>query len=205
MNTVTKAALFAAAMIATPALAQNAGVVTVDLNRVYSESAAAKSAQAQIKTKYETNLRNAANTFNSAATAYNTQVEAARKVAKPDTALPAATQTALQNAENTLRQADSNLSNMQNEVNAVGQYVQQQILEKTLPIAEQVRAEKKAAIVAPRGSVLAADPAADVTATVIQRLDAQLKTVSITLPQQNNNAAAAAPAAQRPAAPATGR
>lgn len=194
MKTMFKGAAIAAAMIAAaPALAQ---VVTVDLNRIYSDSAAAKSGQSQIKAKYEGNLRNAATTFNANATAYNTQVEAARKVQKPDGSLPDANAKSLGDARARLQQSDASLNNMQQEVEAVGQYVQQQILQRVIPIAEQVRAERKAAVVMPRGAALAADPAADVTATIIQRLDQQLKTVSIALPQQ---AQAPAAAAQQPA------
>ena len=204
MKTMLKAALGAALLAGTTlapdaAFAQAAGGdLFVDVNRVYAESSAGRSGQAQIKAKYEANLRTAATSFNAAASVYNAQVEAAKKVLQPNGSLPDANQRALGDAQQKLQAADDNLTRLQNEVNNVGRYVQSQVLEKTLPIAEQIRAERKASSVVAKGSVLASDPAADVTATVIQRLNGQMAAVSIVLPQENAPAAAA----PRPAAPA---
>ena len=201
MKTMFKAAL-AATMLAGASLAPHSafaqaagGALFVDINRVYAESAAGRSGQAQIKAKYEANLRTAAASFNAAAAAYNVQVEAAKKVLKPDGTLPDVNQRALGDAQQKLQAADDNLNRLQGEVNNVGRYVQSQVLEKTLPIAEQVRAERRAPAVLAKGSVLASDPAGDVTPTVIQRLNAKLATVSIVLPQENAPAAAARPTA----------
>ncbi len=205
MKTMIRAAL-AATMLAgatlTPhaAFAQAAGgSLFVDTGRVFAESAAGRSGQAQIKAKYEANLRTSAATFNAAASAYNVQVEAAKKVLKPDGSLPDANQRSLGDAQQKLQASDDNLNRLQNEVNNVGRYVQSQILEKTLPISEQIRAERRASAVMAKGSVLASDPAGDITPTVIQRLNAQLATVSIVPPQDNGPAAGARPAA--PASP----
>ena len=189
MRTILKRAAVAAlavgvALAPQAAFAQSTNLLTVDIGRLYSDSAAGKSGTAQIRAKYEGQLQTANNAFNSAATAYNTQVEAARKTAKPDGALLPATQQSLGRAQQTVQQADQNLSRLQEEVNAVGGYVQRQILERAVPITEQIRAQRKADAVVPRGSVLAADPATDITTAVITSLDTSLKTVSIVLPQQ---------------------
>ena len=210
MKTMLKGAL-AATLLAGAALAPHAasaqatgGDLFVDLNRIYAESSAGRSGQTQIKAKYEARLQGAATSFNAAASVYNAQVEAAKKVVQPNGNLPEANQRALGDAQQKLQAADDNLTRLQNEVNNVGRYVQSQVLEKTLPITEQVRAERRAPAVLAKGSVLASDPAADVTATVLQRLNSQLSTVSIILPQENAPASAASrPAAPRPAAPAT--
>jgi Skp family chaperone for outer membrane proteins len=199
MKTIAKSALFAAAIFAaTPTLAQTGPVLTVDINNVLSNSAAGKSGSAQLQAKYTTLVTGQQNAFNTAATNYNTQVEAARKVVKPDGSLPDANRTALGTAEQTLRTAQETLERTQQELNAVNNYVRDQIVRAVVPAAEAIRAERRASAVIPRNAVLAADPAGDVTSVVIQRVDAALKTVSITLPQ--------APAANaRPAAQPQGR
>ncbi len=185
------ALMISGAAVPTAVFAQAAPtILTVDIQRLFSDSASAKSGQAQIKTKYEANLNGAVTTYNSSATALNAQVEAARKLQKPDGSVPPASQKLVGDAQNAYNAAGQRLEGMQNEVNEVGRYVQSQILRGAQPVIEQVRAERKAALVVPKGSTLASDPTTDVTTTVIQRLDQSLKTVSITLPQQTAPAGA---------------
>ena len=189
MKTLLKSAglALAIATAATPAavFAQAApATLTVDVQRLFTDTASAKSGQAQIKAKYEANLNSAVTAYNSSATALNTQVEAARKLQKPDGSLPPANQKLVGDAQNAYQAAGQKLEGLQNEVNEVGRYVQSQILRAAQPVIEQVRGERKAQIIVPKGSTLASDPAGDVTTTVIQRLDASLKTVSIVPPQQ---------------------
>ncbi len=196
MKTLLKSAGFALA-IATAAVpatvfaqAAASSTLTVDVQRLFTDTASAKSGQAQIKAKYEANLNSAVTAYNSAATALNTQVEAARKLQKPDGSLPPANQKLVGDAQNAYQAAGQRLEGLQNEVNEVGRFVQSQILRSAQPVIEQVRGERRASIIVPKGSTLASDPAGDVTTTVIQRLDATLKTVSITLPQQPAQGAA---------------
>jgi Skp family chaperone for outer membrane proteins len=200
MNTLLKSAGFALLVAATgvpsASFAQaTPSTLVVDVNRLFADTVSAKSGQAQIKTKYEANLQAAVTAYNSTATTLNTQVEAARKVQKPDGSVPPATQKSVGDAQNAYQAAGQRLEGLQGEVNNVGRYVQQQILRAAEPVIEQVRNERKAAIVVPKGSTLANDPAGDVTTTVIQRLDQSLKTVSIALPQQPAGGAAPATAA----------
>ncbi|MBV9840361.1 MAG: OmpH family outer membrane protein [Sphingomonadaceae bacterium] len=203
MRNFLKAATLAATVSAASALVPQAafaqaagGVLTVDIARVMSDSAAGKSGNAQIQAKYQGQIQSASAAFNSAATTYNAQVEAARKVAKPDgTGVPPATLQSLDTARGSVQQADQTLGRLQDEVNAVGNYVQSQIIDHVVPIAEQIRAQRHAALVLPRGGALAADPASDITASVIQSLDASFRAVSIVLPQQSGGAAAGAAAA----------
>lgn len=196
-NFIKPAMLAATALISfTPALADPGDVLTIDIQRLFAESAAGKSGTAQLKAKYDAQIatRNAA--FNSAATGYNGQIEAARKIAKPNTPLPPATQQSLQQAGERAQAARDQLDQLDQEVTGVGRYVQQQIIERATPLAEQIRAERKAAVVIPKGSALAVDPASDITTALLQRLDPAFPTPSIVLPQQG------APAAPRPAAAA---
>lgn len=201
MKTMFKGAVLGLAMsVAMPALAQTGGIITVDLNRLFSESVAAKNGASQIQAKYQGTATSQQNAFNAAAQAYNTQVDAARKLVKPDGSIPDANRTALADAQQKLQAADDALNRTQQEANAVGNYVRDQILRAAVPLAEQIRNERKASAVLPRNEALAADPAADVTTTLMQRLDAQLTTVSIQLPQQQGQAPAASGAAPAPAA-----
>jgi len=193
LKTAALALTVATAAVPSATFAQAApSTLTVDVNRLFSDSASAKSGQSQIKAKYETNLQSAVTAYNTSATTLNSQVEAARKVQKPDGSLPPANQKSVGDAQTAYNNAGQRLEGLQGEVNTVSRYVQEQILRAAQPVIEQVRNERKAAMVVPKGSTLAADPAGDITSTVIQRLDQSLKTVSINLPQQGQAPAAAA-------------
>ena len=201
MKTLFKAAglstvLAAAALIAPAAQAQT---LIVDVDQIYKDSTAAKSGQQQIEAKYGNQLRGLQSSLEAAVKDWNTQVEAAQKLAKPNTPLPAATQQSLEKARDTLQQAQARFEDGRREVNTVGQYVQLQILDKLIPIAEQIRKDRKAQAVMPRGSVLAFDPAQDITATALQQLNATVTTVSITLPQQQQQGQGTAAPTQTPA------
>lgn len=184
--------------VAAPALAQE--VLSVDLDRVYTESAAGKAAQAQLQARYQGPSQQAQTAFNTARTALETQTQAVQKLIGPngDTSkIPPATRQAYGQAQERFEAAREQAMQIQQAVQASAGYVREQITQKVLPLAEQIRAEKKASVVVPRASLLAADPANDITTALLPRLDAQLTTVPIVPPQ------AAAPAAAAPAAPAT--
>ena len=199
---LTRAALAAllAATTAAPALAQAGAVLTIDLERIYSDSAAAKSAQQQLQARYTTPSQQANTAFTTARTAYETQVQAAQKVVGPSgdaSKLPPATRQSLGEAQERLEDARNNVLQVNQAVQSSAAYVRDQLNQQVLPIAEQVRAERKAAAVLVRGTLLAADPATDITSVVLPRLDAAVKTVNIVPPQQAP-AAGAAPAATTP-------
>jgi Skp family chaperone for outer membrane proteins len=203
MTKMLKSAVLAATAFASftavPALAADGStVLTVDFDQVFQNSAAAKSGTQQLRTKYDAQLTQARNAFNASAQAYNSQVESAKKVAKPNTPLPAATQQALQSSGERAQQAQDQLQQLQEAVNQVAGYVRSQIIDHARPVAEQIRAERKASVVISKDSALASDPAADVTSTLIQRLDSSFPNPSITPPQAP---AAAAPATSNPKAP----
>ena len=190
MKTIFKLSAAAALLAATaaPALAD---ALTIDLSRVLTDSAAGKSGTAQLKAKYDAQLQQRNQAFNTAAQTYQTQVNAARAAAKPGVQPAQATLTAIQQAGERAQAAQDSLNQLGQEVQSVEGYVRQQIIEHVGPIAEQIRTERKADIVVPKGSVLASDPAGDVTTLVIQRLDTAFPNPSIVLPNQ-------------PAAPAAG-
>jgi len=191
MKTMLKLSVAAILLAATAAPALAAGeVLTVDFARVFAESAAAKSGNTQLHAKYDAQLQQRNTAFTTAAQAYQTQVNAIRAATKPGTQPAPASVTQAQQAGERAQAAQDARDQLDQEVQTVGRYVQSQIVERVTPIAEQVRVERKADVVIPKGSSLAADPANDVTTLVIQRLDAAFPNPSITLP----TAPAAAPA-----------
>jgi Skp family chaperone for outer membrane proteins len=184
MKTMFKLSAAAALLAAAAAPALSAGVVlTVDFNRVFQDSAAAKSGTSQLHAKYDTQLQQRNTAYQSAVQAYNTAAGAVQAVKAPAQPTPAQINAARQAGERAQAAQDS-LGQIDQEVQTVGRYVQQQIVEHVTPIAEQIRAERKADVVVPKGSVLAADPAGDITALVLQRLDSSFPNPSITLPAQ---------------------
>jgi Skp family chaperone for outer membrane proteins len=196
MRTILKLSAAAALLAATPAFAE--GVVVVDVSRVLGESAAGKSGTAQLKAKYDAQITQRNQAFNTAVQAYQTAANAAQAVKAPAQPTPAQV-TAAQQAGQRAQQAQEQLQALAQEVRATEDFVRQQIIERVGPIAEQVRAERKADVVIPKGSVFAADSTKDVTSVVIQRLDAAFPTPSIALPQQQQQGAAApAQPAQQP-------
>jgi len=190
MKTMLKISAAAALLAASAAPALAAGdVLTVDFNKVFTDSNAAKSGTQQLHAKYDTLMQQRATAFQTAAQAFQTlqtQLQAIKAPAKPTPAQESSLQQAYQRAG----AAQEAAQQLDQEVQAVGRYVQSQIVEHVAPIAEQVRAERKADVVVSKNSLLASDPAADITAVIIQRLDTAFPNPSITLPAQP----AAAPA-----------
>ncbi|PXA83761.1 hypothetical protein DMC47_42490 [Nostoc sp. 3335mG] len=192
------AATAAVSFAAVPAFAADAGGATlvVDFDQVFQNSAAGKSASSQISAKYQPIGAQRKAAFDSAVAAYNAQVEAVKKATKPG-AQPQPTP-ALDQAGQRVQQAQDAAEGLNQEVNQVVGYVRSQIIDKARPIAEQIRAERKASVVISKDAALASDPANDITATLTQRLDTAFPTASITLPQQP---AAGAAAPSNPSAP----
>lgn len=189
MKTMLKLSAAAVLLAATAAPAFAAGeVLTVDFARVFQESAAAKSGNSQLHAKYDALIQQRQTAFNTAVQAYNAAASAAQAVKAPAQPTPAQI-AAARSAGERAQAAQDSLQQLDQEVQAVGRFVQSQIVDHVTPLAEQVRGERKADVVVPKGSVLAADPANDVTTLVIQRLDASFPNPSIVLP------AAPAPAA----------
>lgn len=185
MTKMMKTALVAATLLAAaPAMAAPNDVLVVDLDRVLSESAAAKNGTNALKAKYDTQLATRRTALQTAAQTFQTQRQAAVAATKPGTQPPPATLQSLQAAGERAQAAQDAFNQLGQELQGVEGYVRQQIIEHVTPIAEQVRAERKAPAVLSKGSLLASDPANDVTGTVIQRLDQQFPNPSITLPQQ---------------------
>lgn len=201
----TKAALavaLATVALAAPQAAFAQATLVVDVDQIYKDSVAAKSGSAQLEAKYGARVRDLQAKLEAAVKTWNEQVEAAKKIAKPDGTVPDATRDSLQTAQANLNQAKSAFDEARQEIQYLSQYVQLQIVEKLVPIAEKIRKDRKGDVVIPRNSLLAFDPANDITALSLQQLNATMTTVSITPPQQNQQGPAGGTAPARPAAPA---
>jgi Skp family chaperone for outer membrane proteins len=184
MKTMLKLSAAAALLVATAAPALAAGtVLTVDVSRVLSESAAGKSGTAQLKAKYDVQLQQRNTAFNTAAQSFQTAQAAIQAVKAPAQPTPAQI-SAYRSAGERAQAAQDQLQQLGQEVQTVERYVQSQIIDHLGPVAEQIRAERRAEVVLPKGTLLAADPTDDVTTLAIQRLDAAFPNPSITLPQQ---------------------
>lgn len=206
MKTLLKSSTMALALVAgafvapTAALAQT---LTVDVDAIYKDSLAGKSGNAQLETKYGARLKASQEKLQTAANAWNTQLEAAKKIVKPDGTVPPATETALNQARDTLSAAQNEFNALRQEIQQTDQYVKYQILEKLIPVTEKIRKDRKGDTVVPRGSVLAFDPANDITPTALQQVNATITTVSITPPQPTAAPAPATTPAKPAATPST--
>jgi len=174
--------------VAAPALAaSDPSVLVVDFDQVLSSSAAAQSGTTQLRAKFDPQTTSLRTAYSSAVQTYQTQANAA-KSAKPGTPAPAALQQAAQRVEQLQQQAQ----NLNAQLNEAASYVRSQIVDHVRPIAEQIRAERKASAVISKGSVLASDPNSDITGVLMQRLNASFPQPSITPPAQPASAAPAA-------------
>lgn len=199
MKAAGMAVVFASSAALVPQASAQALTLVVDVDQIYKDSVAAKSGGSQLEAKYGARLKTVQASLETAVKGWNTQVEAAKKIAKPNTPLPPATEQALGQARQQLNDAKTAFDEVRQEIQYADQYVKYQLLERLVPITEQIRKDRKAGAVVPRGSVLAFDPANDITPVAMQQLNATVTTVSVTPPQQQGQA----PAAGTPAPTAT--
>ena len=184
-----KTLLFAAAsaaLVAAPAVvhAQAAtGILIVDTDTIMQSCTACAAARAQLVS--QANALQAKR--NSYASQFDTEAKSIDADAKalggkaPSAALKARAQ-ALQTKED---QAQQKLQNSAATIQSTQAHVQQQIGEKLVQVVEQIRAQRRAAVVLSKNGSLANDPSLDVTSEVLSALNQQLPSVSVTpMPQQ---------------------
>lgn len=204
MTKFAKAAIVAAfsvSVLAVPQAAFAQSTLVVDVDQISRDSVAAKSGSAQIEAKYGARIKTVRANFDAALKGWNDQVAIAKPLIKPNTPLPPATEKALGDARQTLQEAQAQVEDIQRELNAVSQYVQQQIVEKLIPIAERIRKDRKGDTVVPRNGLLAFDPANDITAVALQQLNATMTVVQIAPPEQPAAKPTTPPPATTPAKP----
>lgn len=202
MKNILKVAALAVALVTGATFAPQAAsaqTLIVDTDQVFTQSEAGKSGINQIKGKYEERVQRANTAFTTALNAWNTQAEAAQKLIKTNPTLPAATEASLKTARQNLNDAQQNNEAVRQELQVIQQYVQSQIVEVLIPVVEKIRADRRAPAVMTRSSVIAFDPANDITTLAIQEVNKKLTTVSIVLPQQTQAPAATGTAPAQPA------
>lgn len=201
MKTLFKAAALAAMSLGLAAVApqvasaQTRGVIlSVDTQQLLTNSTAAVSGRTQIDARFNPRIQNARQALTRDETAFNNAEQAARQATPAGGKLPEAQARTYSQALQTYQNTRAAAADLQDLVNDTQNYVNSQILRAATPIIEQIRAERRAAVVIPKSTVFAVDPSTDITAAVLQRLNQSLTTVTIDPPAQ------AAPA-QQPAQP----
>jgi outer membrane protein len=185
----TLAAASVIALAAAPASAQRGGTLVVDVDKILADCNACKSAGSQLQTQanqLRTRAQQLENELKPEADALQKAVNALGGK-QPDAAL----QQRAQAFQTKQQQAQTELSNRNRALESTQAHVQQQIGQRLVVVAEQVRVRRQGAAVIAKNSLLASDPAADVTGEVLTALNSALPSVSVTpLPQ-----------AQQPSAP----
>ncbi len=182
MTMTKKLALVAAlglASVSAPAFAQAAAVIiTVDMEQVINTSTAGKSAQTQLQAQANA-LQARAQQLDAS---FRGENDALNKAAQGKTMTQPALEAKAADLQKRVNAAQVDMNNKQRQFVANQQFVGKQISEAVQPIITQVMAEKNAALVLDEGSVIKTSPSLDVTATVLQRLNAKLPSVNINAP-----------------------
>lgn len=198
----TALALCAAALPAaaqTPAAASP--ILTVNVDRVYQESAAGKGALASLRPQAEqlqTRVRTLQEQFQ------REEQSLAGQRPQGAAATPAAQQafeTKVRDYQQRSQTANTELNTRQRTLQATQASVLQQMNEAMNPIVSQIMRERGAQVAMPTGATLAVSTSADITGEVITRLDRALPRVNLTAPAAGTTPAATAPRAPAPAAP----
>lgn len=183
MKMISRAAIagalaFAAVLpVSTAAYAQAApAIVVVDMSRIAAESAASKSAEPQLKAKFES-VQARAKTLGEQ---FRGEYESLQK------AQPSMAKEAFQAKAKELQQrqvtAENEVRGKEQDYGRSVQYVRQQILEAVNPIITAVMREKGASIALDREVTLATAQSLDVTNDVLTRLNAALPRVNVNPP-----------------------
>lgn len=186
-------AAVSATLAAVPAAVQAQaapGILIVDTDTIMQTCTACAAAAAQLRSQQsaiETRRNTLASQFQSEAQSIDTEAKALGGKA-PGPALKAKAQ-ALQTKED---QAQQELQNSIDSLKSTAAHVQQQVGEKLVQVVDQVRAQRRAAVVLSKNATLANDPSLDVTSIVLAALNQQLPSVSVT-PEPQQSAPAGQP------------
>ncbi len=197
-NLLISAALASAAMVmpvAAPAFAQAlpaAVVIVVDLDSIYSTSAAAKAATVDLKAK-DDQLRARATQLQTSLGTEQQQLVAARPAQGAAPAAITAWETRARDFQTRQQQAGQELEKRQADLQAARQFVLKQINDALQPIITTVMRERGASVAIAKGATLDNSAALDMTTDIMARIDKALPRVSTTPPATPAPAAAAPP------------
>jgi Skp family chaperone for outer membrane proteins len=182
MTMIKKLALMAALSLASasaPALAQAAAVIiTVDMEQVINTSTAGRSAQSQLQAQASA-LQARAQQLDAG---FRGENDALNKAAQSKTMTQPALEAKAADLQKRVNAAQVDMNNRQRQFVANQQFVGKQISEAVQPIIAQVMTEKNATLVLDEGQVIKTSPSLDVTALVLQRLNAKLPSVNVNAP-----------------------
>lgn len=173
------------ALAAFPAVAQSAAslpaarILIVDMQRVQKESVAAQSVQSQVQALEEQ--------MQADFKAVNESLQSEQEALKQQQTLlsPDAFDERRREFEDRVREEERQLQEWQRGLQIAVRNAQRDILESLDPILRTLKDEKGGNILMDRQKILIGDPELDITDTVIQRLNAVLPSVTVTLPVAN--------------------
>jgi Skp family chaperone for outer membrane proteins len=184
MKTLLISAALAAAVIAPSAASAQAipaaVVAVVDLERVSSQCNACKTAQASLQSQL-TALQNRQKALAAPLETEGKAIQAAVDALngkQPDAAL----KTRAENWEARRTAAAQEIARQQQQLQANGQYVNKQVMDKLGPIYQQVMQRRGANVLVSSDATLATSTSVDVTNDVLAALNAALPTISTTAP-----------------------
>jgi outer membrane protein len=184
MTMTKKLALLAAlslASVSAPALAQAvlpAVIITVDMEQVINTSTAGRSAQSQLQSQASA-LQARAQQLDAG---FRSENDALNKAAQGKTMAQPALEAKAADLQKRVNAAQADMNNRQRQFVANQQFVGKQISDAVQPIIVQVMSEKNATLVLDEGQTIKASPSLDVTALVLQRLNAKLPNVNVNAP-----------------------
>jgi outer membrane protein len=177
-------ALASAAVVAAPVAAQTlppAVIVVVNLDQVFQDSAAGKTAQTELKARLDGIQARLA----SLRTSFGAEEQTLAKAQPAQAAAPAAIQAwqaKVKDFTTRKTQAEQELAKRDQDFQASRQNVLKQINEGAQPIITTIMKERGASIALAEGATLQHSAAIDVTTDVIARLDKALPRVSSATP-----------------------
>ena len=142
------------------------------------KSAAGINGDAQLKTKVAA-LQARAKQLQDGLTA---DADALRKQQAANAIAPAALQAKANELQQRQQTGQAEVQSREQDFQISQRYVQQQILQAVGPITQQIMRERGAQVALRSDATLAMNPALDVTAEVVKRLDVSLPRVSVTPP-----------------------
>lgn len=172
------------APLASPAFSQTlpaAVVIVVDLDRIYRDSAAAKTATVDLKSKDDA-LRARASQLQTSLGAEQQQLTQARPAQNATEAAVTAWETKARDFQARQQQAGQELEKRQSDLQASRQFVLKQINDALQPIITTVMRERGASVAIAKGATLDSTSALDMTTDIMARLDKALPRVSTTPP-----------------------
>jgi Skp family chaperone for outer membrane proteins len=172
------------APVASPAFSQTlpaAVVIVVDLDQMYRESAAAKAATVDLKSKDDA-LRSRASQLQSSLGAEQQQLAQSRPAQGSAPATVTAWETKARDFQTRQQQAGQELEKRQSDLQAARQFVLKQINDALQPIITTVMRERGASVAIAKGATLDSTSALDMSNDIMARLDKALPRVSTTPP-----------------------